>query len=115
MLNTDCLDGSDEVELAQRDSNNVYTFNYNCFTNPTFRCEERTNRYVWHFSCGDGQYNPVPLIPIAIARCQNNRDKEINRIVLTSLDYIENIRCRQAFYCALHANRSFGKVKVFFI
>jgi hypothetical protein len=115
LLYNDCLDGSDELDVPTRDPHSIYMFNHHCFNIPTFRCEERTNRYFHHFSCGDGEYHRASLIPATVTYCQNKRDKEMNRVMLTSLNYIENIRCRQAFYCALHANRSFGKVKVSFI
>jgi hypothetical protein len=31
---------------------------------------------------------------------------EFSRAILTSLDYIPDINCREAFLCALHANRT---------
>jgi hypothetical protein len=113
VLYHDCLDGSDERDESSRIAYQIgYTLNSHCFDIPTFRCEERTNRYPRKFSCGDGQYNYESLIPATKTYCNNNRDKEMSRVMLTSLNYIENIHCHQAFYCALHANRSFGKVKV---
>ncbi|CAF0858500.1 unnamed protein product [Rotaria sordida] len=44
----DCLDRSDEFADV--------SYPYNCFRDPTFRCEEHTCRTNWHhFPCGDGQ------------------------------------------------------------
>ncbi|CAF1074452.1 unnamed protein product [Adineta steineri] len=113
MLNLDCLDGSDEREYYATGNNKpAYTFSSNCINIPTFRCEERSNRYLNRFSCGDGQYNNNADMPATTTYCKNNRDKEINRKLLFVFDYIENIRCRQTFYCALHANRSFGSDRI---
>lgn len=115
MRSIDCLDGSDEREPTAYNSRGYPpTLNTNCIDIPTFQCEERTPRYGREFSCGDGQFINRANIPATQAYCSNNRDKEMSRLMLTSLNYIENIRCRQAFYCALHANRSFGKVNLSF-
>lgn len=113
LYNLDCLDGSDEQELDRYQALiRPTTFAKHCIKTPTFRCEERVNRYMHQFACGDGQYNAEFLMPHTQEFCENNRDKEINRRILTVFDYIENSHCRQAFYCALHANRSFGKVNL---
>ena len=109
MRSIDCLDGSDEREPTAYNSRGYPpTLNSNCINIPTFRCEERTPRYSRRFSCGDGQFTTQGYTPAITAYCRNNRDKATSQMMLTSLDYIEDIRCRQAFDCALHANRSFG-------
>jgi hypothetical protein len=102
-LSVDCLDGSDEIEV-----HTSYTVSVNmyCTNVLTFRCQERISRYPWSFQCGDGQYNSPYHVPSRMTVCLNERDIETSRAILTSLNHISNIDCRQAFYCALHSNRS---------
>jgi hypothetical protein len=102
-LSVDCLDGSDEIEehLPYVVSTNMY-----CTNVLTFQCQERIGRYPWSFQCGDGEYNSTFNIPSRMTVCSNERDIESSRAILTSLDHISNIECRQAFHCALHSNRS---------
>ncbi|CAF1296773.1 unnamed protein product [Rotaria sordida] len=47
----DCLDGTDEMELYEE---KLYYSESTCFKLPTFRCEERTSRYLRSVPCGDG-------------------------------------------------------------
>jgi len=35
--------------------------------------------------------------------------------MLTSFDHIQDIKCRQAFRCSLLSNRSYSKLKLFYI
>ncbi|CAF2620708.1 unnamed protein product [Rotaria sp. Silwood2] len=103
----DCLDASDEQEF-----HGIFgqSYNFDCINIPTFQCEERTGRYVRTFPCGDGEYHLRNILPAPRRFCANRRDEEKHRILLKSFDYITDSHCRQAFFCSLHANRSFGKV-----
>jgi hypothetical protein len=107
-LSIDCLDGSDEIEIRYYLS---LLMNEHCASLSTFRCQERIARYPRSFECGDGQYLIVSNMPLVGAYCTNNRDKELSRALLTSLDHISNIDCRQSFYCALHYNRKLAEGK----
>ncbi|CAF1540648.1 unnamed protein product [Adineta steineri] len=49
MYSTDCLDGTDEKDFQYA----IEGVQNPCVTTPIFRCEERTIRYPWRFSCGD--------------------------------------------------------------
>jgi hypothetical protein len=104
----DCLDGSDEIDTYM---NYIALINTDCTDVSTFRCHERIGRYPWSFQCGDGQYLYRFEIPNRLTICTNKRDREATRIILTSLNHIPDIDCRQAFYCALHHNRTDGKSK----
>jgi hypothetical protein len=99
----DCLDGSDE-----QDEFMIYTssINMHCINVQTFRCQERIGRYRRSFQCGDGDYMLSFGLPNRQSVCSNKRDIEYSRAILTSLDYISNLSCRQAFYCALYSNRT---------
>ena len=102
-LSIDCLDGSDEIDIYYRLNP---LMNEHCSSISTFRCQERIPRYHQSFSCGDGQYLIASIMPVVTSFCTNNRDKELSRAMLTSLDHISNTTCRQSFYCALHYNRT---------
>jgi hypothetical protein len=102
-LSIDCLDGSDEIDVQMSYTSSMNTY---CTDVSTFRCQERTSRYPWSFQCGDGQYLFTYRIPGRITMCSNKRDIEYSRAILTSLNHISDNDCRQAFYCALHSNRS---------
>jgi hypothetical protein len=102
-LSVDCLDGSDEMDIPYTYS---FLMNAYCTDISTFRCQERTSRYRWSFQCGDGQYWTSFFLPSRTSYCSNKRDMEFSRAILTSLDYIPDINCREAFLCALHANRT---------
>ncbi|CAF4851257.1 unnamed protein product [Rotaria sp. Silwood1] len=108
-VSVDCLDASDEPEFYVVPL--FPSFNWNCINIPTFQCEERTARYGRSFPCGDGEYILRNIMPAPRTYCQNQRDKEFTRILLTSLDFMPDDDCRHAFFCSLHANRSFGKLK----
>ncbi|CAF3978611.1 unnamed protein product, partial [Rotaria sp. Silwood1] len=105
-VSVDCLDASDEPEFYVVPL--FPSFNWNCINIPTFQCEERTARYGRSFPCGDGEYILRNIMPAPRTYCQNQRDKEFTRILLTSLDFMPDDDCRHAFFCSLHANRSFG-------
>jgi hypothetical protein len=102
-LSIDCLDGSDEIEIPDSYSMLMHPL---CADISTFRCQKRTSRYRWSFPCGDGQYRSNYQLPSRINLCWNKRDIEFSRAILTSLDYITDIKCREAFFCALHCNRT---------
>lgn len=103
----DCLDGSDEKEdyFFHTASYNLY-----CLTLSTFSCEERTGRYPRNFPCGNGIYHDEILLPSFRIPCYNFRDRQMSKLLLTSLDHISEMKCQEAFYCALHYQRDFGKV-----
>jgi hypothetical protein len=102
----DCLDGSEELE----DNSGLRSVaNLGCHTIVTFRCEERINRYPLSFPCGDGQFLEVPGLPVNVRRCSNRRNRQVTLAMLTSLDHIKDVKCRQVFRCSLLSNRSYGK------
>jgi hypothetical protein len=107
-LSVDCLDGSDEQDILMPYRSLVNTF---CLYVSTFRCQERIGRYPWTFQCGDGRYLIESIIPNYKFNCFNNRDKELSRLMVSSMDYIPNIDCQKSFYCALDFNRIFGSSK----
>ncbi|CAF2931702.1 unnamed protein product [Rotaria sp. Silwood2] len=104
----DCLDGSDEKEQFL-----MFTrmFNARCVQISTFICEERIGRFPRTFQCGDGQYLYEASLPSYSVSCANQRDKEISRILFTSLDHISQLSCQQAFYCALQCSQHNGNVE----
>ncbi|CAF4904298.1 unnamed protein product, partial [Rotaria socialis] len=102
-ISTDCLDGSDEQEENFQFS---WLINPQCTNIQTFQCQERTTRYPFSFSCGDGQYLSSFDLPNLIRSCSNYRDIEFSRSILTSLDHISDIDCRDAFLCAMYSNRT---------
>ncbi|CAF2087466.1 unnamed protein product [Rotaria magnacalcarata] len=102
-ISIDCLDGSDEQEEHFQFSLLV---NPQCTKVQTFQCQERTTRYPFSFSCGDGQYLSSFDLPNLILSCSNYRDIEFSRAILTSLDHISDIDCRDAFLCAMYSNRT---------
>ena len=102
-LSIDCLDGSDEQDDYII---SYWFFNPHCLDVPTFRCQERIGRYRRSFQCGDGQYIESFRLPNRQPACGNKRDIAYSRAILTSFDYISNDACRQAFRCALYANRT---------
>jgi hypothetical protein len=102
-LSIDCLDGSDEQD---RMTEYTLSINIECANVQTFRCQERIGRYPRSFQCGDGQYRPSSDLPSRTITCSNKRDIEFSRAILTSLDHIFDVDCRQAFYCALYSNRT---------
>ncbi|CAF2898433.1 unnamed protein product [Rotaria sp. Silwood2] len=99
----DCLDGSDEQDHVTDYS---LLINIYCTNIQTFRCQERTGRYPLSFQCGDGQYTRFFGIPNFITICSNSRDIALSQAMLTSFNYISNIGCREAFFCALYFNRT---------
>ncbi|CAF1206324.1 unnamed protein product [Rotaria magnacalcarata] len=102
-ISIDCLDGSDEQEEHFQFSLLV---NPQCTKVQTFQCQERTTRYPFSFSCGDGQYLSSFDLPNLMRSCSNYRDIEFSRSILTSLDHISDIDCRDAFLCAIYSNRT---------
>ncbi|CAF3150182.1 unnamed protein product [Rotaria sp. Silwood2] len=106
-LSIDCLDGSDEQDHITDYSMLV---NVHCTNIQTFRCQEHTGRYPLSFQCGHGQYLWFFDVPNLIASCSNNRDIALSRAILTSFNYISNISCREAFFCALYSNRTLHSV-----
>jgi hypothetical protein len=93
----DCLDGSDESE----GTGNLKASKIKppCVTNPTFDCEERTCRLGYSFSCGDGQCSRDSTVHAIHSNCANRRDQLMNHAILSSLDLILNINCRQLVFC----------------
>ncbi|CAF4578249.1 unnamed protein product, partial [Rotaria sp. Silwood2] len=73
----------------------------------TFRCEERINRYPLAFPCGNGQFLQQMDVPNDDYPCPNWRNDEVALTMLTSLDHIKDIKCRQAFRYSLFSNRSY--------
>ncbi|CAF4521974.1 unnamed protein product [Rotaria socialis] len=59
-ISIDCLDGSDEQEENFQFS---WLINPQCTNIQTFQCQERTTRYPFSFSCGDGQPSPADIGP----------------------------------------------------
>jgi hypothetical protein len=102
-LSIDCLDGSDEQDYLIHFTS---LMNVACPHASTFQCQERIGRYPWTFQCGDGQYLTDSLMPSGPYYCWNNKDKELSRIILTSMDHIPNVNCRKAFYCALYFSQT---------
>ncbi len=109
-LSIDCLDGSDEQDFL----NVPPLLNSHCLYVSTFRCQERIGRYPRSFQCGDGQYMTDTSIPSTVNFCSNQKDKELGRIMLTSMDHIPNMNCRKAFYCALHLHQKIDTGKKIF-
>ncbi|UJR17427.1 hypothetical protein I4U23_004322 [Adineta vaga] len=68
--NVECLDGTDETDYNIEQRN---TFGALCYRVPTFRCEERTNRFPYSFQCGDGQYIPPEEFTRPDIFCNNGR------------------------------------------
>ncbi|CAF1178378.1 unnamed protein product [Adineta steineri] len=104
-VSIDCLDGSDEAVERLFHTSQI---NWNCLPISTFRCEEQIGRYPESFQCGDGEYLLGVTLPITMVSCSNQRDKEVSRAMLTNMEHISSINCRETFYCALHSNRTFG-------
>ncbi len=104
-LSVDCLDGSDEQNILMKPTPLMNSF---CLYVSTFRCQERIGRHSWTFQCGDGRYLIRSIIPSYNVNCFNNRDKELSRLMVSSMSYISNILCEKSFYCSLHFNRIFG-------
>ncbi|CAF4311744.1 unnamed protein product, partial [Adineta steineri] len=103
MYSTDCLDGTDEKDFQYA----IQGVRNPCVTTPIFRCEERTIRYPWRFSCGDGELLVLD-IPQFSQRCHNLRDIPMSSSIFTSLDHISDLNCRQALYCLLRINEIFS-------
>ncbi|CAF1125379.1 unnamed protein product [Adineta steineri] len=103
MYSTDCLDGTDEKDFQYA----IEGVRNPCVTTPIFRCEERTIRYPWRFSCGDGEFLVLD-IPQFSQRCHNLRDVPMSSSIFTSLDHISELNCRQALYCLLRINEIFS-------
>ncbi|CAF1060006.1 unnamed protein product [Adineta steineri] len=103
MYSTDCLDGTDEKDFQYA----IEGVRNPCVTTPIFRCEERTIRYPWRFSCGDGEFLVLD-IPQLSQRCHNLRDLPMSSSIFTSLDHISDLNCRQALYCLLRINEIFS-------
>ncbi|CAF2631430.1 unnamed protein product [Rotaria sp. Silwood2] len=101
-LSVDCLDGSDEKQTFSIHSPFAGSV---CGSIITFRCEERINRYPLAFPCGDGEFLPKTSVPHSAIPCSNRRDDEMTKTMLTSLDHIQDINCRQAFRCSLLSDR----------
>ena len=102
-LSIDCLDGSDEQDHLT-DYNLLV--NAHCVNVQTFRCQERIGRYRLSFQCGDGQYWLTAALSNRRHFCQNKRDMQSSRALLTSMNHIMTVNCREAFICALYCNRT---------
>jgi len=94
---TDCLDSSDVIDRYS----NWPDMKWNCWDESIFGCQEVTSRYPYTFQCGDGQFLDGIAIPNYLTYCDNLKDREFARVLLTSMDHIPDMNCRKAFYCAL--------------
>jgi hypothetical protein len=112
-LSVDCLDGSEEMQLLITSDESLQRGR--CGTALTFGCRERINRYSHSFPCGDGLFLGMSALPASIMLCGNQRDREVSLAMLTSFDHIQDGKCRQAFRCSLLSNRSYSKLKLFYI
>ncbi|CAM4812085.1 unnamed protein product [Rotaria magnacalcarata] len=102
---SDCLDGNDEKEHY---SQYTRTYNIQCKMISTFSCEERISRLTRSFQCGNSVHLSETILPNYSFYCDNQRDKEISRMLLPSFEHISEVNCRQAFYCVLHYKRNYG-------
>ncbi|CAF1195873.1 unnamed protein product [Adineta ricciae] len=101
----DCLDGSDEGEYVLL---NTPLRISNCEFNSPFRCYEIIGRHPNFFQCDEGGYIQNNALPDSRIVCPNEKDKKVSIALLTNMEHILSIDCQKAFYCALHANRTFG-------
>jgi hypothetical protein len=104
---TDCLDSSDELDWYS----NWPDMKWNCWDKSIFECQEVTSRYPYTFQCGDGQYLDGIAIPNYLTYCDNLKDREFARVLLTSMDHIPDMNCRKAFYCELRLRKIYGAGK----
>ena len=74
--NIDCLDASDEIDAGI--SYDTVMIRTECYTIPTFVCEERICRYPHSFSCGDGDCVIFDIPDPSSKLCYNRRRMEIN-------------------------------------
>jgi hypothetical protein len=101
---TDCLDRSDVIDRYS----SWPSMKWNCWDQSRFGCQEVTRRYTYTFQCGDGQDLGGITIHHPRTYCDNLKDREFARVLLTSMDHIPDTNCRKAFYCALRLPKMYG-------